>query len=343
MFRTHPFVGGGLGEFYPRHVQLRPLGAEPTRMPHNMLLGLLGQAGLPAGLAALACLLIPAWLAFSPRDEEDGSGWLERVAIIVGVGAWSAHALVDLNVQVPGTLITAACLPLLALRERPAETVAESRVWWQRLAGSAQLLLVGIALAGVWRLPGARAFQQFDTAMQNRQPLPVLWEDGRRAARLLPTSPSPDRLLGNIAEATGNPQAAVEAYQDAVSRAPHRAALWDRLARARLEAGDRIGAGAAIAVAVEWNPGFPRYRGHAALIRGLRTDEKPPFPAEDLIKTGMRASYALDRKASTDAMVVLVSWPPDQPPPPVPLARFVAWLAPHAGTLGPRKLPVRFQ
>jgi hypothetical protein len=57
----------------------------------------------------------------------------------------------------------------------------------------------------------------------------------------------------------------------------------------------------------------------------------------------MTASYELEREASADAMVIRVRWPASLSPPPVPLDRFVAWLAPHAGMFAPRKLPVRFE
>jgi tetratricopeptide (TPR) repeat protein len=310
-----------------------------------MLLGLLGQAGLFAGLAALACMLIPAWLAFSRTEETDKGRWPERLAIIAGVGAWSAHSLVDLSVQVPGTLITVACLPLLALRERPAddEPAGVATSWQSRLGGAGQLILAGIALLGIWRLPGERAFQIFDTQMRNRAPLQTLMEQGRSASRLLPTSSNPDRMLGYIAEATRNPQAAVAAYERAVSRAPHRAGLWDRLARARLGAGDLVGAGAAIRLALEWNPGHASYQAHSSLISGLRGEKTLPHSAKDLVAMGFSADYGLDREGSDKAMVVQVLWPPKLPPPAIPIDEFAAWLNQHAGEFTPAALPVRFE
>lgn len=343
MFREHPLRGAGLGEFYPEHLRLRPLGAEPTRMPHNFPLGLLGQAGILAGLAALACLLIPAWLALKPDD--DRRPWHERVeqlAVIVGVGAWSVHALVDLNVQVPGTLITAACLPLFALRERGGDGETSPGRWWQRFGRVGQLVLVAIALAGIWRWPGEHAFQQFDDAVRAQRPLDQVWRQGQAAARLLPTSSNPDRILGRVAEATGSGAGAVEAYQRAVRRSPHRAGLWGSLARARLLQNDLPGAAAAAAMAVEWNPGAPRHQAHLALIRGLRLAQAPARELAPLVNTALTASYELGEPSTPPAMNVQIRWPKGAPPPAIPLQQVADWLSPHAGFFPSGNLPVRF-
>lgn len=338
MFRAHPLLGAGLGEFFPHHLRLRPLGSEPTRMPHSFPVGVAAQAGLPAGLAALACLLIPLWLAL----QEDAERRPERLAVIVGLGAWSLHSVIDLNIQVPGTVLTAACLPLLALRDGPAAGPPPGSLRLQAGERVAQLLLAAVALAGIWRLPGEHAFQQFDHAVQTQQPLPRVWERGRKAARLLPTNSNPDRILARVAEATGNGPGAVEAYERAVRRSPHRAALWAGLARARLAAGDLEGAGGAIALAVEWNPGFPRYQAHQAMIRALRTAASPAPEQAALVAAALAADYHLDAMDDTAAMTVRIAWPADLPPPKVPLDRLAAWLAPHAGVFPDGSLPVRF-
>jgi hypothetical protein len=338
MFRAHPLLGAGLGEFYPEHLRLRPLGSEPTRMPHSFPIGVTAQAGLLAGVAALACLLIPLWLALA----EDGERRAERLALIVGLGAWSLHSLIDLNIQVPGTVLTAVCLPFLAIQEGVAEAATPDR--WRLQTGGriAQILLVTMALAGVWRLPGERAFQKFDYAVQTQQPLAHVWQQGRAAARLLPTNSNPDRILARVAEATGNGPGAVEAYERAVRRSPHRAALWAALARARLAAGDLEGAGSAMVLAVEWNPGFPRYQAHLAMVRALRQDESPAPERAALTVTALTAEYHLETSGDLTAMNVRLAWPADLPPPRVPLERVAAWLTPHAGVFPAGNLPVRF-
>jgi O-antigen ligase len=346
MFRDHPVVGAGLGEFHAWHLRLRPLGSEPTRMPHNMLLGFLGQAGLVGGLAALACLLVPAWLAFAPaREDGEAQEWhWERLAVIAGLGAWSAHAILDLNVQVPGTLITAVCLPLLIMREHVTDAASPAPVWRQRLVSVGQLVLVTVSLAGIWRVPGEWAFQRFATSIDEQRALPVVWEQGKTAAKLLGTSPHPDRILGRIAEGTRNPTGAVQAYAEAVSRAPHRAALWARLGRARMGSGDLTGAAAATAMAVEWNPGFAPYQAQAALIRAMRSSPVVSDRERRLLKEALTADYALaDDSKGTNDMVIRVDWPQDVPPPSIPLAELIAWLAPHAGEFVPGAGPIRFQ
>lgn len=336
MFRENPATGAGLGEFFPRHLRLRPLGGEPTRMAHSFPIGILAQAGIPAGIAALACLLIPFWLALA----KDGERTPERVAVIVGLGAWSLHSIIELNIQVPGSVLTAVCLPLLVLPVAGAAAPPARR--WQSAGRVASLVLLALALAGVWRLPGEHAFQRFADTVQARQSPGSVWAEGRRAARLLPTSSNPDRILARVAEATGNGPAAVEACERAVRRAPHRAGLWADLARGRLGQGDLEGAAAAIALAVEWNPGHPRYQARQALIRGLRKATVPLAELAPLLATALGAEYHLDPDGDDTAMPVRLVWPTHRPSPPIPLERVAAWLAPHAGRFPDGNLPVRF-
>jgi tetratricopeptide (TPR) repeat protein len=239
-------------------------------------------------------------------------------------------------------VLTAACLPFLALRDGPADLSPPPSPRRRAAGRIARLLLAAFALAGIWRLPGELAFQQFDHALQTRQPLPRVWERGRKAARLLPTNSNPDRILARVAEATGNGPGAVDAYERAVRRSPHRAALWASLARARLAAGDLEGAGGAIALAVEWNPGFPRYQAHLAMLRALRTDASPAPARAALVAAALAADYHLEAADKTAAMTVRIAWPADLPPPKVPLDRLAVWLAPHAGVFPGGSLPVCF-
>ena len=344
MFRTQPVTGAGLGEFYTDHLRLRPLHAEPTHMPHNMPLGLAAQAGILAGLAALACLVLPAWLAFSPRQQvaEEKDDRLERLAVVVGLGAWSAHAFLDLNVQVPGTVLTAACLPLLVLHDQACAALPEQVGRGQRLWTVILLLLTGFAFLPILRVPGEYRFQKFSTSMQTGEPAMVLLEQGKQAARWLPTSPQPHRLLGRFAEAKGNHGDALMVYERAVQRAPHRAGFWAQLARVRLVLGDLPGAASAAAEAVRWDPGHPKYQAYQALIRGLRLTTLPSSEWTPLIHTALAADYRLDRQADGGAMVVLLAWP-ERLPPPLPLSALAEWLAPHAGVFPSGDLPVRFQ
>ena len=345
MFRTRPVTGAGLGEFYTEHVRLRPLHAEPTHMPHNMPLGLAAQAGILAGLAALACLALPAWLAFSPQEQASGEtdDRLDRLAVVVGLGAWSAHAFLDLNVQVPGTVLTAACLPLLVLHDQACAAVPKEGGRGRHLWSAALLLLTGVAFLSILRVPGEYNFQRFSTSMQTGEPAMALLEQGKQAARWLPTSAQPHRLLGRFAEMKGNRPDALAAYERAVQRAPHRAGIWAQVARVRLGLGDLPGAAAAAAEAVRWNPGHPKYQAYRALIRGLRLAALPPSEWAPLMQTALAADYRLGRQADGAAMVVLLGWPERLPPPPLPLSALAEWLAPHAGVFPSGALPVRFQ
>jgi len=102
------------------------------------------------------------------------------------------------------------------------------------------------------------------------------------------------------------------------------------------------GAAAATAVAVEWNPGFPRYQAHQALIRGLRLASTPTRELAPLVNTALTASYELGDPTEPPAMNVRITWPKGVPPPPIPLQQVADWLSPHAGIFPSGNLPVRF-
>jgi hypothetical protein len=97
-------------------------------------------------------------------------------------------------------------------------------------------------------------------------------------------------------------------------------------------------------MAVEWNPGFAPYQAQAALIRAMRSSPVVSDRERRLLKEALTADYALaDDSKGTNDMVIRVDWPQDVPPPSIPLAELIAWLAPHAGEFVPGAGPIRFQ
>jgi len=105
-------------------MRIKPEGAEETRLPHNMLLGLAAQCGMAGGLAAAACLALPlllGWLCAGPAPA-GGAGGIQAggsavaghpgpdlpllFAAQVGLAAWSLHSLADFNFEI-------ACFPAL--------------------------------------------------------------------------------------------------------------------------------------------------------------------------------------------------------------------------------------
>lgn len=250
MGAAHPATGVGLGEFFPWYMQLKPEGAEDTRRPHSFLLGFFAQSGVFGALAVVICLSLPLWFRRALR----GGGWavdpVMGTAVLAGLAAWFLHSLLDFNVHIPGTLATAAALPFLC-GTPPEKSVSASvggrRGWW------GALVLGFVALLGIWRWPGERAYARQTALMQSpRVAERRVDQAAERACRLLPLSPYPCWLRGKQARQNGDSDKAIRAFEQTLRRAPHRQvfrqALVEELrATGRLEEANRV-------VAEGWKP-----------------------------------------------------------------------------------------
>jgi tetratricopeptide (TPR) repeat protein len=271
MFCAAPATGVGLGEFFPWHLRLKPPGAEETRLAHNLFFDYLSQAGVIGGLAALCFLAQPLLLWY--HHWRGRLGLVSRplwLAVVLGCTAWGLHALADFNLYIPGTLLTVAVLPLLAVTWPAGEAPARGGAW--RLAA---VLLGLVGMAQLWRMPGEAAFQDFS----NRSARPLGVEQAMvladRAGRGLPHSPYPYDLLGKIALSQQRYEIAAQAFAEAVRRAPHRAAYHAYLAEALAQLGQFDAARQHAAEAVRWYPHKPNYQ---ALHRQLTSPPPPHAP-----------------------------------------------------------------
>ncbi len=265
MFRRHPVVGVGLGEFFPHYLRLKTAESEETRQPHNMFLAFLAQAGILGGLFAGLCLALPLYLPrlFRRAALRCDPGLL--TAVQVGLAGWCLHALTDFNVQIPGTVATAAVLPVLCITgvgtgAGGADAGASSGAPGL-LARCAALLLALAAAVGMGRIPGEAAYARL-AAAANRPDvsLEVVTDLAARAGKGLPFSPYPWTILGRTAKARGDWALAARAYREAVLRTPHRAAFHRHFAEALLEIGEKDEARRQFRLALEWYPADPKNR-----------------------------------------------------------------------------------
>ncbi len=294
MFAQRPLLGVGLGEFFPWYMRLKPPGAEETRIPHSILMLFASQGGL-LGLLALAgwttanALAIgrqlpqavksppkskPAQAAVPPRQKDAGASpagqqspplaasspaspldGLLVGAVALGATAWLLHALVDFNMQIPGTVGTVAALAGLFAGVSPPPGDRPPLALPPVAAYALAVLLGVLAFAGLWRLPGERVYQQFYQASQTPD---NDWEDCRRLAELarrrLPFSPYPDIVLAKLATARNQPHVASIALQQALERTPHRGSLWYALCHLHLANRRFEAARQAYQQAILWHP-----------------------------------------------------------------------------------------
>jgi len=242
MFLNHPFLGVGIGDFFPEYLRLKPSGAEETRMPHSFFLFFLSQSGIAGGLAAAYFVLQPllVWCHVRSRRIEVVSESL-FVAITFGWFAWVWHSFTDFDLQVPATMMILVTLPLLALKfPRPADRrkLAVGRRWPLRAATLAFGLL---AVAGIWRWPGEAAYRKLVDLSE-----PAFLQDEitgafrLQASRLLPATEFCDRrapwspyhwdLLGKAAEKQKDYVLAANAFRAAAAKAPRRGSFYYHLA-----------------------------------------------------------------------------------------------------------------
>ena len=259
MLAAHPVTGIGLGEFQSHFLRVKPAGAEEARHPHNLLLSMAAQSGVAGGAAAALCLALPLALGPVLRRRrgagDDGLVFLVRT----GLASWCLHSLTDFNLLVPGTLGTAAILPLLALDVPPDQEGGVPRRGRAVARAVAGTLAAG-ALASLWRYPGELAYARQTRLLQHGADTSVVHAQATHVARLLPLSPYPWSTLGRLAWQRGQFGLAQRAYREAVSRAPHRSVFRRHLAEALVALGELGHAREHARAAVTWYGTDPKAR-----------------------------------------------------------------------------------
>jgi O-antigen ligase len=264
---TDPLLGIGPGSMpFARQAFAPPL-SFPVRQPHshNVLLGVLGDAGL-VGLAA-AVVLGVAFLAIAgPWRQRTMPG---RAASAVLIGLAAGMLFEDLTF-LPGFNLLVVLLAALALRDAGVVTWHRVRIrasaWrvaaaWGVAAISAAALVVVVALCdaaaiayreGIAHVTGAR------------------WGPGlaslQRAVTLDPWHPSGPKSVAVAADRTGNAVLAAAAARRAVQLNPGDGASWTNLALLCMAAGDETCAREAAGRAVDAAAAPGRELANAAIV-----------------------------------------------------------------------------
>lgn len=118
MMLLHPFTGAGWGEFLNDYLILKNVvNDEAPHSPHNFVLTLGSQCGIPAFLIScilLALPLIAALVLLSRRSREKTLSFPDT-CFVWGLGAWTFHSMLELNYETPGALGLAVLISLLIL------------------------------------------------------------------------------------------------------------------------------------------------------------------------------------------------------------------------------------
>lgn len=260
MFRSHPFLGVGLGEFFPFYMRLKPPGAEETRLAHNLFLHFLSQCGLFGGIAAGYFLLQPLiiWRCVI-RDRISTVSPLLFYAGFMGCVAWGIHSLTDFNFHITGMVL--AVSTLLPLTTRLPVSEESDRMYKSSAPISCMLLILAlVGITSAWRGPGERSFQILYNRVQVPVDLNVIESLAVATAEKLPYSPYPWEFLGKTALVRGDYTTAKSAFAEAAKRVPHRASNYAYLAQCSFTMGSAREAMHWINQALKWYPHHPEFQ-----------------------------------------------------------------------------------
>ncbi|MBQ7651274.1 MAG: O-antigen ligase family protein, partial [Victivallales bacterium] len=265
IFIRHPFAGAGLGEFFPWYLRLKPVEAEITRDPHNILLSFMVQTGI-FGLAVALLLLLFPWLIATFRNKSLQDNMLQ-ISAITAFAAWLIHCLFQFNEIFPGTLFLAAASTVFIIppEKQPRRSDKRSTVIIRAIA----VATGSICLLAFMRVPGERLLRQGEI-MDSQSPgsgLPAFVN----ATAKLPNAIMPPRASYDIYYSRGEWSKAANAAELLIRRSPHRSSSHQRLALAQLAMNDLDAAEKSLASALEWHPSSPEVLIALAVLQYRRT------------------------------------------------------------------------
>jgi len=120
MMLLRPFTGAGWGEFLNDYLILKNVvNDEAPHSPHNFILTLGSQCGIPVFLLSALLLAIPLIAALTALTrrcrEESPSQAAGEIAMVWGLGGWTIHSMLELNYETTGSWGLAAVLSVLIL------------------------------------------------------------------------------------------------------------------------------------------------------------------------------------------------------------------------------------
>ncbi len=144
---------------------------EAPHSPHNFILTLGSQCGIPVFLLSallLALPLIAALIALSRRCKEQSPNFAAaEIAMVWGIGGWTLHSMLELNYETAGSWGLAVVLAILVLSktELPLVNRLPSAVTASKASRAAGLLFAAAAagITLVFLPPVIKAEMNYDT------------------------------------------------------------------------------------------------------------------------------------------------------------------------------------
>ena len=292
MALIRPFTGAGWGEFLNDYLILKDVvNDEAPHSPHNFILTLGSQCGLPALLLTTLLLAVPLTAALILLYRKYRSERMENCALemayVCGIGAWTFHSMVELNYETPGSVGVAVVLSVLILnRTRPDGLVRLPEKIIDSAAGKTAFLLLCAAATGftlVYLPPLIRAEMNFDALYSQTDPRFSSSTNGSRVepavvrdmlAQCDPRSPFPYASAASYFFSLGpyHTEKSLELLDQAIKLTPKRSAYYFRKYQLlRLLPGRGDDAEKALLKARELSPKNPQYYPNGITPYGARS------------------------------------------------------------------------
>jgi len=241
-------TGAGWGSFFHVYPSTKSLlTGEAPHMPHNILLSMGSQAGIITMLIALIILVLPIF--YGIRNISVSDNRIMDYSLLTGYLAWVIHSLMDINIQIPGTVamaITMTALIIYRKKEEQKHYLNNNKYfknYWS-------LLMLIICIAGLYfsvtRINGEIALQKLENTcdpvykiltVKDFHYIPPKKSTVKKlllhSSSLLPYSPFPWASAGNYALANKHWEFAEKCYKKAILLSPDRANFYFRLAMAQ--------------------------------------------------------------------------------------------------------------
>jgi cytochrome c-type biogenesis protein CcmH/NrfG len=236
----HPFIGTGWGDFFYDYMRIKVgLSKEAPHTPHNLFMAIGGQAGIFALLTSIVALFYPLWLGAKKVRLliAEHKYMQEDVALLFGLTAFLFHAMLDIDLQVPGLIATAGAITLLIVM--PVEKENEKSKVSQRIIACFIASIIAIAaIVGGWHLTYSEyVFSKLtDTCRLSKNPQEIakitpeeVHDKLEATLKVRPYSPFPYSTAGAFCMATRRFDRAELYYKKALELAPDCAAYYFRL------------------------------------------------------------------------------------------------------------------
>jgi hypothetical protein len=243
MFLEHPFWGTGWGDFFHDYMRVKfTASKEAPHSSHNILMDFLSQTGFFGFIACIAAVFYPL-IQIRRKIRLNPALLYSSVEsyLFLGISAFFIHSLMDVHLQIPGSMAAALAMMLVAIcpNDEPISSYKKKSkninvivtiiiiiTGIISISGGYQLLLADYSFASFAEICSTKGKTKMDFAKIQPEQIKIELEN---CLRYRPYSPFPWATAGDYMLNSGYPSLAEEYYLEALKRSPMRSFLYHRL------------------------------------------------------------------------------------------------------------------